>query len=212
MHKLLDDWERFNARCWRGCLIRVCCCGVWLPEAAQGFWPVVEQWRVARFCCGPCCGNGGFVPARLDSWILGFMDQLPLGQDDVTRHTDEELERQILHAGWGGPHHTALVAERQRRQFQALQTQVRALNKPHWTLMPTFWISLGILVASVAILIVTLVSWLWPSDKQPLPGGTLSTSISNSAETPTNSPPASTPSQKVLPPESSPLTNNQSTN
>jgi hypothetical protein len=98
-------------------------------------------------------------------------------------------------------------------RHKELKVAVDGLRKPHWTLTPTFWISLGILVASVAILIVALSSWLWPLDKQSPPSGISSLSIPYFAATPTNLPPAPTPTQQVSPHESyAPATNNQSTN
>ena len=63
--------------------------------------------------------------------------------------TDEQLDEYILKTSGNEVLHRAALSERMRRQFNRL-------SKPHWTLTPTFWISLGILIVSVAILIVTV--------------------------------------------------------
>jgi hypothetical protein len=67
---------------------------------------------------------------------------------------------------------------------------IQKLEKPHWTLTPTFWISLGILVVSVIILIVAVLAWRFPKNEQPIPNGKPSLSSSNSVARPTNLPSA----------------------
>lgn len=78
------------------------------------------------------------------------MEQLPIGQDDVRKHSDEELERRILHAGWGGPHYTALIQERQRRQLQKLQSEMGSLKKPH----PVMWWTLAVAVLTLIVCVI----------------------------------------------------------
>jgi hypothetical protein len=75
-----------------------------------------------------------------------------MGQDDVRKHSDEELEHQILHAGWNSPHYTALIQERQRRHWERLQSEITALKKPH----PAVWWTL---VVAVLTLIVCLIGY-----------------------------------------------------
>lgn len=68
----------------------------------------------------------------------------------------------------------------------------RKLSKPHWTLTPTFWISL-------AILVVALLAWLFPRTPQT-PNGKPVISATNFAPAPTSSPPATITTQQTSPP------------
>jgi hypothetical protein len=90
-------------------------------------------------------------------------------------------------------HEGEMVASR-----AATQEVVKALGRlerPHWTLTPTFWISVGILVVSVVILIVAVLAWRFPKNEQPIPNDKLLPSNSNSVARPTNLPPAKPPTQ-----------------
>jgi hypothetical protein len=67
------------------------------------------------------------------------------------------------------------------------------LAKPHWSLPWTFWISL-------AILIVAILAWLFPHEKQQTPNDKPAISKTSSAPTPINLPPAKGATQQTSPP------------
>lgn len=56
-----------------------------------------------------------------------------MGQDDVAKLSDTEIEQRLKTSGWGSPHFAALIAERQQRlasgeaTYKALITAVKAL-------------------------------------------------------------------------------------
>ena len=57
------------------------------------------------------------------------MQAMPLGQDDVTKLSDSEIEQRFKTSGWGSPHFMALVEERQRRQLIAVHSILERSEK-----------------------------------------------------------------------------------
>jgi hypothetical protein len=77
-----------------------------------------------------------------------------------------ELSRRQIEKGQAEArsHHAAAVEEGHK-----VQGELKKLQHPHWTLIPTFWISLGILIVSIAVLVVALLTWLFPRDAPAIP-------------------------------------------
>jgi hypothetical protein len=105
--------------------------------------------------------------------------------------SDEELDRIIQSKDPEAPY---AIQERERRQGMGLIKGLAALRKPHWTQTPTFWIT-------VAILVVALLSWLFPRTPPTL-NEKPAISSANSAPAPTNLPPVPAPTNKTSQPVS----------
>jgi len=69
----------------------------------------------------------------------------PLGEYDVSKLSDKELDAKIIESGWASPHFIALSQERQRRQLEILK-------KPHWILWATLVAGAIAAIATVILL------------------------------------------------------------
>ncbi len=108
------------------------------------------------------------------------------------------------------------IHERQRRQTEAMQneaskhhnesigevkslkTSVNGLATPHWTLTPTFWVGVVTLIATICVLIVAVLAWLFP--REPVKERTLNAQPvpSNSAIVPYIAKPQTNAAQRQL--------------
>jgi hypothetical protein len=116
-------------------------------------------------------------------------------RDWILEATDEQLDEYILHTASNQFLYPMAVSERQRRHFKHLSNAA----KPHWTLTPTFWISVGVLIVSLAILTVAMLSWLFPKTP-PIPNDKPAISMTNFVSIPTNSPQTKATTNQTLPP------------
>ena len=69
----------------------------------------------------------------------------PLGEYDVSKLSDGDLDAKIAQADWGSPYSIALTQERQRRQLESLK-------KPHWVLWAT--LVAGAIAAAAAVILL----------------------------------------------------------
>jgi hypothetical protein len=108
----------------------------------------------------------------------------------IVEATDEQLDEYIMRISGYEKLHRMASSEREKRHFNHL-------NKPHWTLTPTFGISVGIFIISGLILAVAVLSWMFPREpRKEIPisqpatvNQSTSTYIATSVSAPTNSPP-----------------------
>lgn len=106
--------------------------------------------------------------------------------------TDEQVDEFISQTVGNEILHRMGLAEREKRHFNRL-------SKPHWTLTPTFWITVGVLIISLAILTVAVLSWLFPKTP-PTPNDKPAISTTSSVSAPTNLPLAKAATQQTSPP------------
>jgi hypothetical protein len=111
-------------------------------------------------------------------------------RDEVERRTKERAQAEAKRQ------HEAAIGESQK-----LHSAVQKLQTPHWTLTPTFWISVGILIVSLAILTVAVLGWLYPVEKKPkIPVAGPANKAANSLPQELKSPPVSVAGQQTSPP------------
>lgn len=125
--------------------------------------------------------------------VRKIIDIIELGahRDWILAAKDEHLDEYILSIGGNERLRQMALAERERRHFNRL-------SKPHWTLTPTFLITVGILIIALATLVVALLSWLFPRTPHS-PVGKPEISMTNSALAPTNSLPMTAAGQSGSP-------------
>lgn len=116
-----------------------------------------------------------------------------LHREWIAEASDGQLDEYISVMPPGKGLHEAARAEREKRHF-------RRISEPHWTLAPTFWISLGVLIVSLGILWVAWQTWKHPiEEKQQTPNEKAAPSKTNSVSEPTNSIPVKAAVQPILP-------------
>lgn len=122
--------------------------------------------------------------------------------DWIRDATDDELDEYILGVSGNEAMHRTAVSERQKRHFKHLSRPV----EPHWTVLPsfkilkwTFFLTIAVLIVSVAILAVSVLNWLFPKTP-PIPNDRPAISMTNFVLAPTNLPPAKAAIQQASSP------------
>jgi hypothetical protein len=91
-----------------------------------------------------------------------------------------------------------LVCEHEYRRTRAQMCLTVALSrqthKAHWSLPWTFWVTVGVLIVSLAILIIAALSWQFPKTP-PIPNDKPAPLATNFVSIPTNLPPVKAATQ-----------------
>ncbi len=93
-----------------------------------------DELSVMAQACRNCVAAGHYGQVAIDA----------LAQIDAELRT---RDRDVQHA--------ALIAEQQKIQA-SLETLIGRTGKHHWTLTPTFWVGVAVLIVAIATLIVAI--------------------------------------------------------